>query len=134
LLIPLKQTMTDRHMDSPDERDDVLEAIRDVLTGIDVTSIANAIIDNPTIGDSVGQGALYTDDLVNVISWAIPKAIDRDAIADAMVTSPRDVKSSSEADPPQPSSMVNAAMLREQILGMLLSPSVVHLVNQRSRN
>jgi hypothetical protein len=120
--------MADRRMDSPDERDDVLEGIRDALTGIDVTSIASAIIDDPTIGDCVGSGALYTDDLVNVISWAIPEAIDRDAIADAIMTSLRAFRSSSVADPPpQPSSMVDATMLREQILGMLLSPSVIHL-------
>jgi hypothetical protein len=125
--------MADRRMDSPDQRDDVSEVIHDILTRIDVTSIAKAIIDDRTIGDCIDSSSLCTYDLVDVLSWAIPDAINRDSIADAILTSSRDVRSSSEPDPPQPSSMVDATMLREQILGTIVS--IIHSpCGYRSRN
>jgi hypothetical protein len=111
--------MADRRMDSPDQRD-VSAAVRHAHNRIDVTAIAFAILNDQTISACIDPGALHTDDLVHVLSYAVPDAIDENAITDAIVTSLRDCRSSSEPDPPQPSSIVDATMLREQILGMLL--------------
>jgi hypothetical protein len=96
--------------------DEVSEAASNAIEHMDTTAIANAILDDRRIADCIDQDALQTYDLADVLTYAIPDAIGKDTIIDSIMMYIRDVKSSSEPAP-HPNPLLDATMLREQILG-----------------
>lgn len=112
--------MASRRASAPDERD-VSDAILDAINHMDTNAIAHAILDDRRIADCIDQDALQTYDLADVLAYAIPDAIGTDAITDSIMMYLKDLKFSSESVP-QPSPVLDATMLREQILGEFSPP------------
>jgi hypothetical protein len=104
---------------SPDERA-VSEAVLDATNHADTTAIANAILDDPLIAPCIDRRFIQAYDLADVLAYAIPAAIGKDAITDSIMMYFQDLKFSSENPVPEPSPVLDATMLREQILGTSL--------------
>jgi hypothetical protein len=112
--------MASRRASAPDERD-VSDAILDAINHMDTNAIAHAILDDRRIADCIDQDTLQTYDLADVLAYAIPDAIGTDAITDSIMMYLKDLKFSSEPVS-QPSPVLDATMLREQILGEFSPP------------
>jgi hypothetical protein len=109
---------------SPDERA-VSEAVLDAINHADTTAIANAILDDPLIAPCIDRRFIQAYDLADVLAYAIPAAIGKDAIGKDAITDSimmyfQDLKFSSENPVPEPSPVLDATMLREQILSTSL--------------
>lgn len=114
---------------TPDERA-VSEAVLDALNHADTTAIANAILDDPQISPCIDREIIQTYDIVDVLVYAIPDNIGKDAIVDFIMTYLQDLKFTAEHPPPPPNQIMDATMLREQILGTLLPDhhTFIHLL------
>jgi hypothetical protein len=112
--------------------DEVTEAVLDALNHMDTTAIANAILDDRRFADCIDQDALQTYDLADVLNYAIPDAIGKDTIVSSIMMYLRDVIFESE-QVPQSSPLLDATMLREQILGTC-PHHVTHLLNNVLRS
>lgn len=98
----------------------VSEAVLDAINNADTTAIANAILDDPLIAPCIDRRFIQAYDLADVLAYAIPAAIGKDAITDSIMMYFQDLKFSSENPVPEPSPILDATMLREQILGTSL--------------
>jgi hypothetical protein len=104
---------------TPDERA-VSEAVLDAINHADTTAVANAILDDPLIAPCIDRRFIQAYDLADILTYAIPAAIGKDAITDSIMMYFQDLKFSSENPVPEPSPVLDATMLREQISGILL--------------
>jgi hypothetical protein len=108
--------MPGRRANLPDEHD-VAQAVFDAINLVDTTAIANAILDDRRISACVDHDALQTYDLTDVLDYAVPDAIGKDAIVNSIMMYLEDVKFRIEEQRSRPSPIMDATMLREQILG-----------------